>query len=656
MPFAGTGASSRASAAIVFLAAIALAMAFLAASTAAPRTSAQAAPSGTGPVTTLVAPEPRNLTFYMHNSTLAKDVNGISTPYIFDTLQAFGQNNTITNLQQVVEDWYLYPSLAGDLVVNGSITLDAFISVEGTAPSLQSQTLTVDEVNTTGAESTVATATAGAVPWFNTPHDLVLTISGVHHTFPAGSSIRVLLSVQLGTRTGSLWYNGSWVPTHLIIQSDSFAQVQSLAFLDPSGVPRQNFDPLAANKTIRIQANVTDPLGGYDIHWVNLTLVEPGGAIVLNDVPMVQISGNPISYASLFQVAWNYTGGATGRYNATASVLDQSGYYHLLSTYSTAGFLDTMVSFFYVGGLPVYVNVEAVDSKSVALAGAQITLVSGGIAVDAQTSNEGGLANFTMAKGEYTLQVSWQGIPVGSLAYSATTNVSASNPVVITTQVYYPVFQAEDANGAVLADASILFVHPNGSKLGPYKTNVSGEVLLSQVPVGTYALQVSWRGVDVFAGPESVTSNSVITFETAVYELTVTAKAGNGQVLPGAFVSVVDSTGLVFDAGITGADGTVTLRLPAGNYTIDAQYITDDMGTLYNSGTRQQSVSLTGSTSATITFSDFPLPITSTLTFLFGILYGVTVIALVVGFYLLLRRGTRGTPAKEPAPSPEKKE
>ena len=52
------------------------------------------APERTAPASTTVtasaspqAPAPRSLTFYMHNNTLAKDVSGVSTPYIFHTLQ-----------------------------------------------------------------------------------------------------------------------------------------------------------------------------------------------------------------------------------------------------------------------------------------------------------------------------------------------------------------------------------------------------------------------------------------------------------------------------------------------------------------------------------------------------------------------------------------
>jgi hypothetical protein len=55
-----------------------------------------------------------------------------------------------------------------------------------------------------------------------------------------------------------------------------------------------------------------------------------------------------------------------------------------------------------------------------------------------------------------------------------------------------------------------------------------------------------------------------------------------------------------------------------------------------------------------VTFSDFPLPLTSTLDFLFAVVYAITVAALLVALFLVLRRKKGG---KEPAPptEPEKK-
>jgi len=588
----------------------------------------------------------------MHNDTLAKDVNGVSTPYVFDTLQRFGGNNTVTKVQSVRQDWRLYPVLAGSLTLNGSVAMHVFVSIDQAGAQI-TPTLEISEVNASGSISWTYSFTAGSQTWWTTPHDLVLTTPALQHTFQASSTILVVVTITSGVRAATIWYNASWVPTHLVLPSDDFARVQSVSFLDSTGTPRASFDPLAPNKTITIVANVTDPLGGYDIHWVNLTLVQPGGATILDAAPMTLASGTPISFVSVYQLTWNYSGHPVGRYNATASVVDKSGYYYFQQFYTTAGFLDSMDASFYIGGLPAYVNVRAVDSKSVPLGGATITLVSGNVTVDAKTTDSTGLANFSMAMGSYVFQVWWQGVLVASQDADISGNVSAASPLLILANVYYPIFQADDAEGKPLPGASILFLHPNGTKLGPLKTNATGEVALSQVPIGVYGLVVSWRGVDVFTGPESVSSNGVIAFRVAVYQLTVTAMSGSGAALPGVFVSVIDSTGLVFDAGVTGSDGTVVLRLPAGDYTIQARYITDQMGTLYDSGVRSTEVSLTSSTGVTITFADFPIPFTSTLAFLFGLLYAVTVAVLLVVFLLLWRRRARGERKPE---APETKE
>ncbi len=628
-------------------------VAFLLVSVAsAPAASLAGSPSVIRAASVPQAPTPRNLTFYMHNATIGKDVNAVTTPYTFDTWQAFGKNNTVSKIQQVQQDWYLFPVLAGNLTVNGTIAAHVFVSIDLVGAQI-TPSLTVSERNRSGGVIPVFTFTYGSQGWWTSPHDLVLASTPIRYTFAAGSSILIVVKITSGVRTATIWYNASWVPTHVVIQSDDFARIDSLAFLDSTGTSRTTFDPLAANKNIDVRVNVSDPLGSYDVHWANLTLQRPGGAFVFSDRALTEIAGTPVSYESTFDLVWNYSGQPVGRYNATASVLDNSGYYYFTEFFAEDGFRAALASSFYIGGLPHYVNLEAVDSKGVPLSGATVILLTGGVKVDATATDAGGLANLTMAGGTYEFRVFWEGVLVASVTRNVQSNVSAASPLVITTEVYYPVFQATDADGRPLADATLIFVHPNGTKLGPYKTNASGEVALDQVPVGTYGLTASWRGVDVFSGPEVVNSNGVIAFATQVYELTVVAKAGDGSSLAGVFVSVTDSTGLVFDAGVTGSNGMVILRLPAGTYTVNARYVASYLGSFYDSGVRTSSVTLTSSTSTTVTFGDYPIPIASTLEFQFAVAYAVTVAALLIVFFLLWRRKT--SPSVSAPEAPKKK-
>ena len=166
------------------------------------------------------APTPRDLTFYLHNNTLAKDVGGVSTPYLFDTLQKFGTNNTITNVFEAKQDWCLFPALAGDLTATGSISLHIYASVSGTSPS-QNPPPAVSEIAGNGTTLWSDSHAFGNLAAWNQPHDLILNLTGVHHTFQTGSTILVVVDDLVATsRTVTLWYNATWVRSQLVIQSD----------------------------------------------------------------------------------------------------------------------------------------------------------------------------------------------------------------------------------------------------------------------------------------------------------------------------------------------------------------------------------------------------------------------------------------------------
>ncbi len=588
-----------------------------------------------GPLATLAAPAsptPRNLTFDLHNSTVAHNVNGVSSPYLFDTLRTFGRNVTVSAFQDVRQDWYLYPLLAGSLRVNGTVALHAYVSATGTTPQVTPK-LQIYERNAIGAEILVSDTTFGSQTGWNTPHDLALAIT-LQHTFAARSSIHVILEIVAGTRTVTIWYNATWVPSHIIMQSNDYARVENIAFLDSTGKARISFDPSAPNKDIRTFANVTDPLGGYDLKWVNLTLRGPGSLGILSMVPMVPASWPASGFRSNFTYLWNYSGRPVGAYNATVRVVDYSGFYARADTSSWVGNFHEMAATFYIGGLPYYVNLRAVDSRGIGLAGAPLVVVSGGVAIDQRLLDAQGQANVSFAGGSYTLQVYWQLLKVASYPLTPTGNVSAQSPLIISTAVYYPTIAALDSLGSPLAGAAVILQHPNGTQFGPVRTDALGQIHLTRMAGGSYGIEIDWRGIQVFKGPVALTDNSIKTVPCAVFQLTVHVVDQANAPLVGAFVSLQDSTGLVFDANITDATGTAGLRLPQGTYDVLAKFRSEYLGSAY-AAQGNTTLVLDSSKATTITVPVSKPSFTTTVVFPLLLAYVLTTVVLATLLFLL---------------------
>ncbi|MFQ6012354.1 MAG: hypothetical protein ACE5LS_01745 [Thermoplasmata archaeon] len=588
----------------------------------------------------------KDLTFLLHsvNATeTAKPIpGGGSTLTYFDTTLDFNDANVSVLVEgtQKVLQWFLVPALAGDFVVEG-LTLRIWSNSSTGASSNAQVTVEIYEVNATNS-TLVHSENVGSQTFPVTPTLMDWTANlAAPHGFSAGSSLELRMTVNPGALQG-VWfhYDTPQVNSRVSLTGPDSLDVAAILMLDSSGNVSTRFDPDAANQTLSLQAQVTDPLGGYDIRWVNLTLTSPTGVVLLDNATMARLSGPPTSFESLFELTWNYTGQPLGLYEVRIWALDNNGYNHyfFFQQFAYDNYPDVAQAAFFIGGLPVFANVQVVDARSAVLVGARVDLLTAGFPIEQEVTDATGMVNLSMATGEYEFRVLWQGVMVASLMQDVQSNFTEAEPLTITTRVYYPVFQAEDSNGLPLAGASLLVVHPNGDKLGPFRTNEDGQVPLGQVPEGAYLVSAAWRGVAVFEGSMQVAGNGILAFRAAVHELTVAALDKDGQPLNGVFVTVRDSAGLVFDAGVTGADGTAVLLLPAGNYTVEAQYITSFMGSLYDSGMRSRQVELSGSTNVAVTFVDFPPALTGTFLFLFGLVYAASVIALLIGFLVLLRR------------------
>ncbi len=512
-----------------------------------------------------------DITLFLHNVTDVEPSKSLpgggSTWNWFDTETDFNAQNTTIHVSgtQAALKWYLAPALAAS--VNATeITLKIWMMGAGANPGAQT-TLKIFE-KTAVAENIVWTKNLGNLAYTNTAELKAFIASGAKHTFAAGSSI--LVELDLNTNDDIyVMYDSPAANSRVVIPTSDHIDA-SILTLDSTPTPQTSFSHGAGDKTLHFRTSVTDPSGGYDIVWVNLTVLDPAGAPVIVNQSMFKISGTPIGYTSVYNYTWDYTGYDPGRYDVIVWLLDNSGYnhYHHFGMYSFGNYSVESHSYFYIGGLPKFVWVRVQDSLGEPMEGALVSAMVSGVEEMVNTTNATGLCALTVNPGDHDFTVTWQGIVVGSVLQGIADNVTVDDPVVVDCSVYYPVFRALDNSQVPIKDAAIYVIHPNGTALLPVRTDSSGDVTLSQFPEGVCGVVVRWRGIEVSSESVTVDDNVVYPLNCAVYYATVTAVNTDGDPLDNILVTAYDNaTGFILDFMMTDVLGVVVIRVPSG--TID---------------------------------------------------------------------------------------
>jgi len=525
----------------------------------------------------------QNMTLYLQNTTTSHYVFDYSTTYIFDT-NVGNRSNFFGDTHTVTFSWDISPMLAGDLAVNGDVVVWMYMNTVGVPVNGNLQFTLYDiSYKKDAITQTVAWSTASGNTQVQVQSGVILysvTIPAVNHVFPAGHDIGLLFQISGGASAYyGMWYGNATYDSRIEFQTASHMLVNESYTLDYWDQPRVNFELNLSKKIVKIRSNITDPFGGYDINTVKLTLRDSLGAIVLNNVTMVRIIGNPNSFATVFEYQWNYTGAAEGKYNATIWAVDNNGYnyYHHRAQYNygvywKVGFVD-----FWIGGLPANYHVKVLDSKGLPLAGATVTADRGGRLVKNVTDADG-VAGMAVFPTLYTFKVYWQEVEV---AVQQVTVVDKGT-VTITAAVYYPTIKVLDANGAPLKGSSVFEVHPNGTVfLSPWITDTNGTFAIDRAPGGSYNFIVKWRDVEVANVVVAIASNGVYTINAKVFTLNVTAHDSHGKPLGGAQVVITEvTTHIVFDSKLTDLKGTISTQQPNGSFNIDVYWAETDVGGL----------------------------------------------------------------------------
>ena len=525
-----------------------------------------------GGIASARAPQTKDMVFWLHWDPTSPTVNGQATQLTFNTSQYWTKTNyTIDGDKNLQMDFYLVPTLASDLMVNGTVTVGFWGNYSGSNNNFGLKTI-ISERNSTGSENWSCTPYSHNYDPASSPQYYSFPLTNFQHVFAAGSTIHLNLNVT----GGSGIYKAIYVDTvsnnsRIVLPCQNYLAVPSVNTFDYLGVPQGGFMMSSNNTTILMRSTVTDPFGGYDVLWSNLTLTGPTGSVILNNQTMKKISGTPVSFNNIYEASWNYSGSPPGRYNITVWAVDNNGYYYCFyfMNFDYGYYAVNNTAFFFIG-TPMYVNVKALDSTGVPLPAAEVSATILNNVTDQNITDGSGIANMSMQPGQYRFKVRWRGVLVANEAANITGNVTAADPLLIYCWVYYPSFKAVDSRGIQLVDAAVYVHYPNGSAtILPFRTNASGVFGLSQTPLGPYELSVVWGGLEVNRTIVLVDGNITYTIHCDVFYLSVWLTDPHGSPVSGAQIVVNDSTtGIVADSRLSDLNGSIEFRLPRHFYDL----------------------------------------------------------------------------------------
>jgi hypothetical protein len=489
--------------------------------------------------------------------------------------------DSITSNMRIIARWFLFPELAGYLQLEGNVTFILWYMGEGTLDGAL-WSLTLREIDKDGNVNLIQTA-ARDLP--SDPSVLTETniTASVNYTLQPGSALEAHINIKGNSATNyTIAWGNSTYNSRIILPARNYIRIVpapegGVWTLDSELQAQSNFDPEAENKTIYIRVKVTNPFGGYDIQWVNVTVEAPDGTVVpeLNNVSASKISGYFNSFESVFQVSWNYSGYPEGRYNITVYALDKNGYFSYVNTVSFGVHLEVDESgVFFIGAPPLEVHMRVFDGDGDPLDGANVLIILGDEVIASGVTNSSGYFKVNLAPGNYRVEVWWQQTLVGWKGLFADRSWSSEEPFTITVMVYKISFRVVDVRKAPLQKAAVSVRFPSGNVTEePLITDDQGVVSLGRSPGGTYGVVVVWRGKVVADETVFVNASTTVDIDSLVYYVNFHAKDADRKDVENALVTISDPLfGTVVEARLTNASGLLSSRLPAGSYEVDVKW------------------------------------------------------------------------------------
>ena len=450
--------------------------------------------------------------FFFHQLDNPVTVAGLETKYVMNSTKQFSfstQQEALANafykpvgLPKIEVDFYLYPNLAGPMTIDG--LWQVYIWVNGSAYKPTGFTLHFAEIteggNTlwdSGLINPLVTSSIGGyidVPIYNYNLSAALT-----HTFSAGTTLFVSVEVNAGSSAESrIWYDSALYPSKVVLPAKDYArpiEVKTYAY-DNHETNLFNYNWSQSQRVVIVRTNVTDPFGGYDIYRVNLTILDPAGNAVVDDVSMGRKSNGQLetTFSHLYEANYSYAATVQrGNYTAIISVVDNNGYYHDLDAGTFAPFIEEFTHVFSIGVIlyfdPAF---QMVDDVGDPLSSAQVYVKwpNGTRDILPRYTSVEGFVNFTdVPNANYEFTVLWKDV----LVKQATVDVDSNGPYLIETDVYRLMVEVLGTDGRAVNGAYVIVYAQSGVSYGLSISNESGQAVF-KLPTGTYDVEAHYSG------------------------------------------------------------------------------------------------------------------------------------------------------------------
>ena len=444
--------------------------------------------------------------FYFHYVDVPVASGGTETKYILNTERQFSflsqqdaYNNALykpVGLPKIVADFYLNPNLAGPVTIDGN--WQVFIWVNSTAYKPTGFMVNFREISSggnvlwnSGYISPEVTSNIGS--YLDVPISNYNLSTSLSHSFSAGSTILVEVEVNAGSSAETrIWFDSALYPSKVILPAKDYARPFSINTFNVANQETTLFyyNWSDSQRRVIVRSNVTDPFGSYDINRVNLTILDPTGSAVVDNIVMSLISGGvgQSDYSQIFEASWSYPVSAVvGNYTAKVMVVDNNGEYKRSISGSFSPFVEEETFVFNVGIVeyfdPIFLVTDDLDEE---LPNAQIylTWANGTKEEYPRYTSSNGFINLTdVPLGDYGFTILWK----DRIVKETVVHVNSSSIYPIKTEVYRLTVKVLDVNGIPVYGSYVVAETLSGVGYGLDVSNRSGFASFS-LSSGDYVL------------------------------------------------------------------------------------------------------------------------------------------------------------------------